>query len=164
MQLLGPNPSRVAIIFNPPGVNRELFQSSPAVADNAAIDSTGVKLTYTAPSTRRAVALSAGVVINSGSPTIQLRATIGGTTVLLDVTTASTIDTILLHLDPGDSVDWRVETAAAGGSTADFWISAADQQTQDRYTISLGGPAILDQGLTVHPGGPYLMLDQQEFG
>ena len=34
----------------------------------------------------------------------------------------------------------------------------------NRYTISLTGPAVLDQGITIYPGQPSLKLDSIEFG
>lgn len=157
--LCSPSPKRRALIFNAPPIARELYTGGSVVA--AAVDTAvlGVKLTYTAPAGRRAVVLTATCALTAGpAPTVQLRATIGGVTVILAQGVAPQTFTFSVPLAAGDSVSWNVSVVGAA-STCDFEISAEEQQSQDRYTIAFGGAAVLDQGITVQPGGPILILD-----
>jgi hypothetical protein len=91
--------------------------------------STGVKLSYTVPAGRQArISLISAANFN-GAPTVQLRITVGGTTVVLSSGTVAQVSTGGVYLNAGDVADLNV-SALVAATTFDGAIAAEEYAAQ----------------------------------
>ena len=86
---------------------------------------TGVVLSYTAPAGRQAKVTGATLAAFTGAPNVQIRATIGGVTIVLTAGTAALSYSNPVYLAPGDVLDVNV-AALVGGSSFDAGVYAEE--------------------------------------
>jgi hypothetical protein len=95
------------------------------IADAAAIDATGVKVTYTVPTVERAE-ISSYSMFSAGTLFIwDLEVVRGASTITIFRSTAAqskSVDTAKIPLQGGDVVNMRISTVGAGGNTGDFLL------------------------------------------
>lgn len=94
-------------------------QIAPVVANDSDANTTGVKATYTAPAGKTARCVMATLVVNVGTPTVQLRLNRGGTVIVLGSYTAQVREQGPVLLEPADVIDWNVSAAGGASSTID---------------------------------------------
>lgn len=106
----------------------ERYRGESVLGDGVATDSTGTKLSYTAPTSRRARVRAVSWFNVTGAPTVQLRITRGGATITVEEFTASSLDAVSgTQLEPDDTISFVITAAALAGSTADIAIHVEEE-------------------------------------
>lgn len=162
-QLVGPNTRRKALIITAPSSPTDEANSTSTI--NGAVDTstTGVKSNYTVPAGQLATLLGATFVETTGTGVVaRVQVVRSGTTINLATFTTSGYYGGFALL-AGDVVQWNV-TTAVGASVSDFTLSVAPEQLNGRVTISFIGPAVVDQGINLAPGGMPLVLSAEHYG
>lgn len=163
-RLLGNNVNRRAVILCPPAPNNSGNVSDGTLVNNADTSTATVKAAYTVPAGVQATLQSATAFSTAVAGVVsKLRLTRAGVTVGLGSVTTSGIVALGIALLAGDLVEWIVTTTQPA-STTDYTIDVVRERATPRYSVSLSGPAVLDQGITVSAGGLPFVIRAQDFG
>lgn len=113
---------------------------------------------FTVPAGQQGTLQSATFFETTGTTVVcALQVVRAATTFNLIKGTANAVFTGPFPLQAGDVVQWNVTTAVAA-TFADFSIGVVLDQPSQRVTLDLFGKAIIDQGITLHPGSTPLYL------
>lgn len=160
--LLGPNPGRRGLILCAPAADRDPYQRLIRNVAFADASTTGDKLVYTCPAGVQAEVVTAWTYYQLGAPTVNLFVAVAGVRSFVQTFTATGSYFGVLALGAGDQAGFQLMIAAGAGTGIDCAVSVRQLRAQDRYTVGVAGPAVLDAGPTVYPGQEPLCVLQGE--
>ena len=163
-QLLPGATGRQTLLISAPPARPALWRPNAVVADDSDTSGVGTLLTYTAPTGRRSRVRYIALTIGSGNPTVELRVTRGGTTVVLRTDTASYEASVDIALDAGDTVQLVVTAGGGIGSQCDAIISGYDEEPVNTVTLSFRGDPTAGQGIVIYPGQGPVQLTKHDYG
>lgn len=164
VQLVGPNMRRKSVIISAPPALPDEQTNTGAFGSAVDTSTTGAKTNYTLPAGQQGILAGATFAETTGTGVVAalqvVRASV--TYTLASYTTSGQYSGAFV-LQAGDKVQWNV-TTAIGASASDFTLSVALDQLSQRVTISFIGPAVVDQGINLAPGGMPLTLSAENIG
>jgi len=163
-RLLSSTEKRFGLLIGAPaGLGNDL-QPQSILFPNASTGAVGTIGTYTVPAQSTAVIQSAIVGSHTGTGAgVALQINRGGTILNLIASTVAWAFQGPVSLLAGDIVTFSCYTAVAS-STCDITLSLLVGPLTGRVTLGFRGPAVLDQGLTLHPGQDPLLLLADHIG
>lgn len=163
-QIAGPNPRRYALIIDAPPLNVSGQLAKGVTASTVDVSTTGIKLTYTVGAGVQGYLLSVSWTLTAGAaPTIALELKRGATTFKLILAVVQGVTSVPMSLLAGDKIQLDVTTGGVAG-TADMTINASEDQLGGQVTVSFTGPAVLNNGHNLYPGGSPLILTHDHIG